>query len=77
MLYKIINVLFGTHQWKIIYRKKNNSNWIEFNQPKNLSRADPFLFYLAPIFSLVPAFAVWSVIPFAEGVVIADINIGG
>ncbi len=43
MLYKIINVLFGTHQWKIIYRKKNNSNWIEFNQPKNLSRADPFL----------------------------------
>lgn len=40
------------------------------------SRADPFLFYLAPILSLVPAFAVWAVIPFAEGVVIADINIG-
>ena len=40
---KVFNVLFGTHQWRIIYRTKNNEKWIEFNQPKNLSRADPFL----------------------------------
>ena len=43
MLKKIFNVLFGTHQWRIIYRTKNDEKWIEFNQPKNLSRADPFV----------------------------------
>lgn len=43
MLKKFINFLFGTHQWKIIYRKENTNHWIEFHQPKDLSRADPFL----------------------------------
>lgn len=38
--------------------------------------ADPFLFYLAPVLSLTPAFAVWAVIPFAQDWVIADLNVG-
>ncbi len=40
------------------------------------SRADSLLFYLAPILSLTPAFAVWAVIPFADSWVIADLNVG-
>jgi len=38
--------------------------------------ADPLLFYLAPVLSLTPAFAVWAVIPFAQDWVIADLNVG-
>ena len=43
MLKKFFCFLFGTHQWKIIYRKENTNDWIAFNQPNNISRADPFL----------------------------------
>jgi len=41
--------------------------------PTNASR---FLFLTAPILSLAPAFAAWAVIPFADGLVLADINAG-
>jgi NADH-quinone oxidoreductase subunit H len=41
--------------------------------PTNSSK---FLFLLAPILSLVPAFAVWAVVPFDPLFVIADINAG-
>jgi NADH-quinone oxidoreductase subunit H len=41
--------------------------------PTNSSK---FLFLLAPILSLVPAFAVWAVMPFDPLFVIADINAG-
>src|SRR5256885_13791179 len=38
--------------------------------------ANRFLFLIAPMLSLAPALAAWAVIPFAEGVVLADINAG-
>jgi len=41
--------------------------------PTNASR---FLFFTAPILSLAPALAAWAVVPFADGVVLADINAG-
>jgi len=41
--------------------------------PSNSSR---FLFLIAPLLSLAPAFAAWAVIPFDDGMVIADINAG-
>jgi NADH-quinone oxidoreductase subunit H len=40
------------------------------------SNANRFLFYLAPVLALAPAFAAWAVIPFDQGVVLADINAG-
>lgn len=41
--------------------------------PTNSSR---FLFLVAPILSLAPAFAAWAVIPFSDGLVLADVNAG-
>jgi NADH-quinone oxidoreductase subunit H len=41
--------------------------------PTNASR---FLYYLAPVLSLAPAFAAWAVVPFDKGLVLADINAG-
>lgn len=38
------------------------------------SKANRFLFLIAPILSLVPAFAAWAVVPFDDGVVLADLN---
>lgn len=41
--------------------------------PTNSNR---FLFVIAPILSIAPAMAAWAVIPFADGWVLADINVG-
>ncbi|HEX7128657.1 MAG TPA: NADH-quinone oxidoreductase subunit NuoH [Rhodanobacteraceae bacterium] len=41
--------------------------------PTNANRA---LFFLAPLLAVIPAFAVWSVIPFDQHVVLANINAG-
>ncbi len=41
--------------------------------PTNASR---FLFFLAPVLALAPAFAAWAVVPFDDGLVLADINAG-
>jgi hypothetical protein len=41
--------------------------------PAGASRA---LFYIAPILTLAPALAAWAVVPFADGVVLADVNAG-
>jgi NADH-quinone oxidoreductase subunit H len=38
--------------------------------------ANRFLFVVAPILTLMPAMAAWAVMPFAPGVVLADINAG-
>ncbi len=40
------------------------------------SRANGFLFYLAPLLALAPALAAWAVVPFDDGLVLADINAG-
>ena len=40
------------------------------------SSASPFLYKLAPVLALAPAFAAWSVIPFDDGVVLANVNAG-
>ena len=41
--------------------------------PENANR---FLFVIAPIMTLAPAFAAWAVIPFSHTLVLADINAG-
>ena len=38
------------------------------------AKADLFVFLLAPVFALAPAFIAWSVIPFNEFLVVANIN---
>jgi NADH-quinone oxidoreductase subunit H len=40
------------------------------------SSANKGLFFLGPILTIMPALAAWAVIPFDDGYVIADINIG-
>lgn len=45
-------------------------------EPIYPSKANRVLFLLAPILSMAPALAVWAVIPFDKGWVIANINAG-
>ncbi len=40
------------------------------------TNANKFLYYLAPMLALVPAMAAWSVIPFSEKMVLANVNAG-
>ncbi len=40
------------------------------------SNADRFLFVIAPVLAMAPALAAWAVIPFADGLVLSDINAG-
>ncbi|MEZ5538233.1 MAG: NADH-quinone oxidoreductase subunit NuoH [Thiolinea sp.] len=40
------------------------------------AKSNRYIFLIAPMLTLVPAFAAWSVIPFADGMVLADINAG-
>ena len=40
------------------------------------SSASPFLYRLAPLIALAPAFAAWAVIPFSDGLVLANVNAG-
>jgi NADH-quinone oxidoreductase subunit H len=40
------------------------------------SGANRYLFFIAPVLSIGPALAAWAVIPFADGVVLANINAG-
>lgn len=40
------------------------------------TRANKYLFVIAPLFVLVPALAGWAVIPFQEAMVLANINAG-
>ncbi len=41
--------------------------------PQNANR---FLFLMAPVLSLVPAFAAWAVVPFNDWMVLADVDAG-
>lgn len=38
--------------------------------------ADTFLFYLGPVMTIMPAMAVWAVVPFGPDMVLANINAG-
>jgi NADH-quinone oxidoreductase subunit H len=38
--------------------------------------ANRYLFFIAPMLALAPALAAWAVVPFAEGLVLADVNAG-
>ncbi|WP_049620881.1 NADH-quinone oxidoreductase subunit NuoH [Frateuria defendens] len=40
------------------------------------TNANRFLYYLAPLLALVPALAAWSVIPFGDRLVLANVNAG-
>ncbi|MBK6728671.1 MAG: NADH-quinone oxidoreductase subunit NuoH [Xanthomonadales bacterium] len=40
------------------------------------SKSNLFLFRLAPMLALIPAFAAWAVVPAGEGMVHADVNAG-
>ncbi len=40
------------------------------------ANANKFLFVLAPVLSLSPAFAVWAVVPFDDWMVLADVDAG-
>lgn len=40
------------------------------------TRSNKYLFVIAPLFSLTPALAGWAVVPFNEGIVLANINAG-
>ena len=40
------------------------------------SGANRYLFFIAPLLAIGPALAAWAVIPFADGMVLADINAG-
>ncbi len=40
------------------------------------TRANPLLFLMAPVITFTLSLIAWSVIPFGEGVVLADINVG-
>lgn len=40
------------------------------------TRANKYLFIIAPILAIAPAFAAWAVIPFDNGLVLSNINVG-
>ncbi|MDX1335767.1 MAG: NADH-quinone oxidoreductase subunit NuoH [Gammaproteobacteria bacterium] len=40
------------------------------------THSNRYLFLIAPILSFAPAFAAWAVIPFDDGMVLADVNAG-
>ncbi len=40
------------------------------------TRSNKYLFVIAPLFALAPALAGWAVIPFEQGIVLANINAG-
>ncbi|KGI78161.1 NADH-quinone oxidoreductase subunit NuoH [Oleiagrimonas soli] len=40
------------------------------------TNANKFLFFLAPLLALIPALAAWAVVPFGQGLVLANVNAG-
>jgi NADH-quinone oxidoreductase subunit H len=40
------------------------------------SGANRYLFFIAPMLALAPALAAWAVVPFADGIVLADVDAG-
>lgn len=40
------------------------------------NHANIFIYFMAPIFSLMLAFVAWAVIPYGRGIVLSDLNVG-
>jgi NADH-quinone oxidoreductase subunit H len=40
------------------------------------ANANRFLFFVAPLMALIPALAVWAVVPFSQGMVLSNVNAG-
>ena len=40
------------------------------------ANANRFLFFMAPLMALIPALAVWAVVPFSQGMVLSNVNAG-
>ncbi len=40
------------------------------------ANANRFLFFMAPMMALIPALAVWAVVPFSQGMVLSNVNAG-
>nr|YP_001648674.1 NADH dehydrogenase subunit 1 [Plakinastrella cf. onkodes DVL-2011]ABW83954.1 NADH dehydrogenase subunit 1 [Plakinastrella cf. onkodes DVL-2011] len=40
------------------------------------NHANIFIYFMAPIFSLMLAFIAWAVIPYGQGIVLSDLNVG-
>lgn len=40
------------------------------------TKASPWLYIIAPIMTVTPAFSVWAIIPFQAGAVLSDVNAG-
>ena len=40
------------------------------------ANANRFLFFMAPLMALIPALAVWAVVPFSQGLVLSNVNAG-
>ena len=55
---------------------RQNSNENNFETEDEPTESDKVVFLLAPLISFVLALIAWVVVPFNEGWVISDINIG-
>jgi NADH-quinone oxidoreductase subunit H len=40
------------------------------------NHANIFIYFMAPIFSLMLAFIAWAVIPYGRGIILSDLNVG-
>src|ERR1700748_1800944 len=47
-----------------------------FKEVTTPARANKFLFFLAPVMTIMPAMAAWAVIPFGPETVLANVNAG-
>ncbi|HEX5340032.1 MAG TPA: NADH-quinone oxidoreductase subunit NuoH [Gammaproteobacteria bacterium] len=62
--------MHGTFQWLADVLK------LIFKEVLLPTRANKFLFLIAPVISIGTAFAAWAVVPFANGVLLSNINAG-
>ena len=40
------------------------------------AKSNRYLFFIAPMLAFIPAYTAWAVVPFGQGIVLADINAG-